>query len=198
MRSKLKFVAALVGALLVGAGVAWAVLMAKQTTATTTITAQSVGNVNIGDTATKGLLPATSYSGSGVTSGWTATGCFDAVLTNPQGGDVPKFYFGGAGGALAPNVSVTLYVSNFKLPTTAGQVTCDSTPSHWTQEYTGTLADALASHGSYATGYKWSDSTLGSTGVEYKLVVSIPSGTDGTAIAGQSAAFAGILENDAS
>lgn len=197
MKRVLKALAFFGGAAVVGAVVAWAVLQVVKTTAPTTITARALGGVDIGNAATVGLFTSDL---SAVDPGFTKSECTNALLTSPKSGDLPKVWFSGAGGALADTVQVNVGVNNFANVTTAGHIaSCDSTDTHYTSVYSGTLTNLLATKGSYANGIPWSLGFGGAStnNVGLKVTLSIPAGADANAIMGKSATFAANFENEA-
>lgn len=189
-RTRRRRVAAALAALaLVFAAVAWAVLSSKEETATDTITAKSVGQVDIGNAAEVGL-----FSGeedlSDVEPGWSVSDCTTAKVTDAGTGEVPKFYFTGTGGELADDLIVTIS-ANTGATTPAGNSELCGTGTTPLLAADTTLSELLAAHGSYATGFDWA--TADSTQIQVTL--RLLSTTDPQAVAGQSASFAGVFEN---
>jgi hypothetical protein len=175
------------------AGTAWAVIILSKTSAPDTFTARTIGGVNIGTVETQGIFPST-VTLTNLEPGNTLTQCVKALLTNPQAGDAPRWYATGISGDLADDLTVTVSENNFGDPTTAGHTaTCDSSESHWTERFSGTLAAFQTAMGSYATGGTWL--LMGPNATELRIRVSLPAAVDPTTVLGQTATMQMVFEN---
>lgn len=183
------------GAVLVMAAVAaitaWAVLTVLKTTATDQATAKSIGNVSIGTAETVGLFNATLAD---IEPGYTVSECTAALVQNKQTGDTPKTWFGGTPGPLADDLQIVIE-QRANIDNTGNDPACamGDLAKPFVQVYSGSLANLIATHGSYANGIAWPAT---GNGQHLKVTLTLPAAVDPLSVAGQSSGpFAGNFEN---
>jgi len=173
-----------------GAGIALAVLISSKT-ATETITAQSVGQVDIGDLETEGVFLAdVSQLASGTSPGITE--CVEAVRTDTQEGDTAKIYSGPVSGDLADDLHLRIDTVTGAPPQHgAGHVTCEAPTAYTSVIFDGTLAEFAATRGTFATGQTWPSNR---DWAHFRIHIDL-TGIDPQDVAGQTATMALVFEN---
>lgn len=189
---RIKMLLAMLGAVAVGAGIAWAVLAVVKTTATDTVTAKSIGNVDIGNASTVGLF---SSSLGDIEPGYSKTECTNALVAAGSPGNLPRLWFSGVGGNLADDLQIKLEIATAGVTTSGNVPTCPT--GTYTEVYTGTVANLLSTKGSYVNGIPWPNinTTTGAGNVQVRVTLSLPANVDPTTVMGDTAAFAGNFEN---